>query len=400
MLLWVCFAVISAAVLAALLNPLLRPGPGDKTEVAADDRDIAIYKDQLAEVEAERERGQIGAIEADAAKAEIARRLLAAEDRAQTKHAAANPATPAAAASGRLRQIAGVVAVAVPLAAIGLYSLLGSPRIPAQPMAGRMAPVTDKSDISRLITTVEARLKQHPEDGQGWDVIGPVYLRLGRYNDAADAFSRAIRILGENPKRLAGLAEASVLASDGIVTEIARVTYEKLNKLEPGRPEPRFWLALAMEQDGQLKEALAAYRALLRDGDPTANWRPLVEERAATVEERLGGAPKAPLAKAAPSTKASEVARGPSAEDVAAANRLSEADRQKMIDGMVQSLADRLAKDGKDLAGWQRLIRAYTVMGRKDDAVAALGRARGNFTGEAQSLTELNELARQLGLES
>lgn len=401
MLLWVCFAVISAAVLAALLHPLLRQGPDGNALSAAAERDMAVYKDQLAEVESERERGQIGAVEAEAAKAEIARRLIAAEDRAHVRrpNGEASPAQ-AQATGARLSQIAIVVAAGLPLAAIALYAGLGSPRLPGQPMAERAAPITEKTDIARLVSTVEARLKQHPEDGQGWDVIAPVYLRIGRYSDAADAFARAIRLLGENPKRLAGLAEASVLASDGIVTETARVTYEKLNKLEPSRPEPRFWLALAKEQDGQLKEALADYRALLRDGDAKANWRPLVEERVATVEERLGGTVKPGEPKAAPADTPPVAAKGPSADDVAAADRLSEAERLKMIEGMVQSLADRLAKDGKDLAGWQRLIRAYSVMGRKSDAVAALGRARGNFAGEPQSLTALGDLARMLGLES
>jgi cytochrome c-type biogenesis protein CcmH len=92
--------------------------------------------------------------------------------------------------------------------------------------------------------------------------------------------------------------------------------------------------------------------------------------------------------------------RGPSAEDVQAAEKMSAADRQRMIEDMVQGLAERLAKDGRDLAGWQRLIRAYAVMGRKDDAVAALGKARGNFTDEPQSLGALADLAKALGLES
>jgi cytochrome c-type biogenesis protein CcmH len=77
---------------------------------------------------------------------------------------------------------------------------------------------------------------------------------------------------------------------------------------------------------------------------------------------------------------------------------MSPADRQAMIEDMVSGLAARLEKDGRDLAGWQRLIRALSVLGRKDDAVAALDRARKSLAGEPASLTALADLARSLGL--
>jgi len=394
MLLWLGFAVVSAAVLVALLHPLLRQGAGDAADAHAGLRDIAIYKDQLAEVDAERERGQLGNIEAEAARAEIGRRLIAAEDRVASVERS-RTALPAKTS----KRFAVATVVLLPLLAGGLYLLIGSPRLPDQPLAARNTRPVEPGDVGRMIAAVERRLKEHPEEGQGWDVIAPVYLRMGRYAEAADAFQRAIRLLGESSKRLAGFAESTVLASDGIVTEPARLAYEKLTRLEPQRPEPRFWLALAKEQDGQLEAALAEYRALLREGDPKANWRPLVEERVAEVETRLGRVAPAD-AKPKPKDQPPPLAAGPNAEDVKAAEQLSEADRRRMIEGMVQSLAERLAKDGRDLAGWERLIRAYSVMGRKDDALAALSKARGHFTGEQPSLNALSELARALGLES
>ena len=148
--------------------------------------------------------------------------------------------------------------------------------------------------------------------------------------------------------------------------------------------------------------AAEEYRQMLAEGVPDAAWRPLVMERLDAMRARLGGDPAA--AKSAPpassSAPAASPSRGPSAEDFAAADRLSAADRDRMIEDMVAGLASRLEKDGRDLAGWQRLIRAYTVMGRKAEAMAALGRARRLFTDEPHSLAALTALATSLGLGS
>ena len=71
-----------------------------------------------------------------------------------------------------------------------------------------------------------------------------------------------------------------------------------------------------------------------------------------------------------------------------------------MVVGMVEGLAQRLKRDGRDLAGWQRLLQAYTVLGRRDDARAALAEARRNFEGDARALSDLSGLAAKLGLGS
>jgi cytochrome c-type biogenesis protein CcmH len=75
-------------------------------------------------------------------------------------------------------------------------------------------------------------------------------------------------------------------------------------------------------------------------------------------------------------------------------------DRQAMIETMVQRLADRLTQNGDDLAGWLKLVRAYTVLDRKDDALKALGKAKTQFSGNAAALRELDALASELGLRS
>jgi cytochrome c-type biogenesis protein CcmH len=92
--------------------------------------------------------------------------------------------------------------------------------------------------------------------------------------------------------------------------------------------------------------------------------------------------------------------KGPTAEDVAAAETMSPAERQAMIEGMVGKLAARLNQQGDDLPGWLKLVRAYSVLDRKDDAAKALARAKTQFSGNSQALDQLERLATELGLKS
>ena len=178
-----------------------------------------------------------------------------------------------------------------------------------------------------------------------------------------------------------------MLASDGVVTEEARVAYDKILKLEPGRVEPRFWLAMAKEQDGQLADALAAYEALLAEAAADAPYRSPLTTRIQDVTARI-----AAIAGAAPA--------GPTPADMAAAAKLDPAQRSQMIAQMVDGLAQRLKSNGRDLPGWLRLLNAYAVLDRKDDARAALAEARRHFDGDAGALAELSKVATTLGLGS
>jgi len=389
MLLWVVFAVMSAGVVVMLLHPLLARRDDAAASVGAA---TAVYRDQLAEVEVEANRGLIGAEEAESARREISRRIIASAPTESDR-----PSEPARAGSEseaprRLRtRIAAATGLLLPLTAVAVYLQTGSPGIPSQSIeARRTAPAAD-SEMAKLISAVETRLKEHPDDGRGWDVIAPVYLRLGRYAEAAQAYAHAARLLGENARRLSGFAEAIMLRDNGRVGNEARNALKQLLKLEPGHVQARFWLAFAKEQDGQFAEAVADYEKLMAEAPSGAEWRPALEQRIAAARTALGQASSA-------ATDAGDAGKGPTAADIAAAGRLSPNDRQAMIDGMVSGLAARLEKDGRDLDGWRKLIRALTVLGRKDEAVAALGRARKSLAGEPQALAALSDLAKSLGL--
>jgi cytochrome c-type biogenesis protein CcmH len=389
-LIWLILACLTAIVLFVLLRPL---AGGNASEPRREAFDAAVYRDQLGEIDRDCARGLIGEPEAEAARLEIARRLLAADSR---EHAGG--AVAAGGMSSKRAMIA--VAVALPLAVVALYLAYGSPRLPDQPLAARLNdPVSDKN-LGALIAKVEARLRQHPEEGQGWDVIAPIYLGLGRYGDAADAYENAIRLLRESPKRLSGQGQALVLQNDGVVTEEARTALQRALALDATLIEPRILLAIAKEQDGQFAAAIEDWRALLARGEGNAPWRQMVEKRIEATEARLAGAP-APSGEEPPSADAgSQGERGPAAADSAAAESMSPAERQAMVESMVQGLAARLEAKGDDLGGWLKLVRAYTMLDRKDDARAALQRAKTQFSGNAQAIEQLDALATELGLRS
>ena len=391
MLLWIAFALLTAAVLAWVLAPLARPAPAGNALASSDAGARAVYRDQLAEIAAERVAGLIGAAEAEAARIEISRRLLASA--APSEDAAATTTAPRVAAQHAPQnwRIALATAAVVPLLTLALYLAYGSPSMPSGSLATRTEVGREQAQLAGMIAQVEARLRQAPDDGKGWEVIAPVYLKLGRYADAATAYANAARLQGESVKLLAGLAEASILGKDGVVTEEARTAYEKILKIEPGRVEPRFWLAVGKEQDGRLPDALADYTALLNEAPPDAAYRAAVEVRIKEISALMSAPGEQAPAKAP---------TGPSAVDLEAAARLSPEQREQMITGMVEGLAQRLKSNGKDLAGWQRLLRAYSVLGRRDDARAALAEARRNFEGDARALSALSGLAATLGLGS
>ena len=389
MLIWIILAVLTAVVLFVLLRPLAVPGAQDRTRGSFD---AAVYRDQLNEIESDRARGLIGDDEAEAARIEIARRLLAADS---NLHASNHPEPERATAKAAMV----FIGVGLPLLALGLYLIYGSPRLPDQPLAARLEDPGNDRNLEVLVARAEARLREHPEEGEGWDVIAPVYLSWQRYDDAAEAYAQALRLLGPSAKRLSGQGQALVLANNGLVTENARVPLERALELDGTLIEPRILLAIAKEQDGQFEAAIKDWRALLAGAKDDAPWRAMVEKRIEVATAHLAGKP---VRAGAPGTApaGAQSAGAPSAAEIAAAQSMTPEEQRAMVERMVQNLAARLDQNGGDLADWLKLLRAYSVLDRKEDALKALARAKSQFSGNGQALQELDQLATELGLKS
>ena len=370
MTLWLVFALMTAAAIFAVLWPLSR------REQVAGGSDIAVYRDQLDEIARDRATGLIGEAEAEAAKVEVSRRLLAAADVAEAETSDGDPVW-----RRRSTAIAGLVLL--PAGAVALYLALGSPMMPGQPLADRQQASNENRPIESLVAQVEDHIARNPDDGRGWEVVAPVYLRLGRFDDAVRAWRNAIRLNGSTAPREGDLGEALVAASNGVVTAEAKRAFDRALALDADDAKARFYSGMAADQDGRRDAAVAIWRDMLAKAPPGAPWVEVVRQAIARVAP--GSVPNAP---------------GPNAEDIAAAQQMKPDDQKQMIAGMVARLADRLKQNGDDIEGWLRLVRAYTVLGERDKALAAATDARRALASEPDKLRRVDELAKELGLQS
>lgn len=370
MMLWLILALMTAAALGAVIWPLAR---ARTLQVAGSD--LAVYRDQLEEIERDRADGRIGHDEFEAARVEVSRRLLGAAN-------ATGPETPETTPRGGRRIAALIVAiVAIPLIAGLFYTVLGSPDLPGEPIASRDSGDEQANSIAALIARIETHLEENPKDGRGWEVLAPVYMKLERYDDAVKARRNALSLLGATAEREVDLGEALTSAAGGVVTAEAKAAFDRAAALEADNFKAMFYLGLSAQQDGNRGEAARIWRNLIAKAPADAPWLTVVRQSLARVEGPGATSP------------------GPQPDDLAAAGEMTPEARNQMIRGMVERLATRLHEDGSDVDGWLRLLRAYMVMGERDRAKAAVGEARGALAHEPEKLGRLDEGIRELGVE-
>ena len=364
MSLWFVLALMTAAAVFAVLWPL-----GRSPRVRSGN-EAAIYKDQLAEIERDQSAGLVAGADAEAARIEISRRLLAA---VSSEHG-----TPTVSRLNLRRTVAAFALLGVPLMSTAVYLRHGSPMLADVPLAARASVPAASASLETLVAQVEAHLEKNPQDGRGWEVLAPVLLKLGRTDDAVRAYRNALSYSGDTAARRADLGEAIAAAAGGVVTAEAKAQFEEALARDAGEVKARYFLALAAQQDGRPEQAAAIWRDMLTSAPQNAPWRPLVERALA----QFGGA-------------APEL----SGEIVAASNDMPAAQRAEMIGGMVDRLAARLKQNGDDVDGWLRLVRAYMVLGQPDKAKQAIADARQATGGSAERLRALNDALKDLGLE-
>jgi cytochrome c-type biogenesis protein CcmH len=359
-------AVIAALIVAAPL--MRRPAPA----LPASANDAEVYRDQLAEIDRDQAAGLIAGDQAKQARAEIARRLIAASEK--TAHGGAGLSRGAA---------LGVIlflCLFLPAAAGLVYLRTGNPEFPDLPLAMRLNEADP--DINVLIAKTEAHLIANPADGRGWALIAPIYMRRMRTEEAADAYRNAIRYQGGSAELYGALGEAIAAGNQGMVTKDAGAAFMEALKLDPADARARFYLALAEGQSGDRAKAIADLEALAASAPSDEPWQEIVAAQIMRFKADAAN-PAAP--------------GNPSAADVEAAAGLNDADRMQMIRTMVESLDARLTDEPANFEGWQRLIRSYMVLGDPAKAGEALKRGLAAFPADTDNGKALIALARETG---
>jgi cytochrome c-type biogenesis protein CcmH len=363
-MIWIVFAAMTAAVIAVLLLPVVRQKPGaEPADRNAYDR--AVFRDQLAELDRDLERGTIGQAEADAARNEISRRLIAAAAPAAKRQPLGAPS------------VALVAALLIPLVALPLYLWEGNPQLPDVPLASRMEQAEKTGDYDALIVKVEQHLAKNPDDLEGWQVLAPAYRRGMRWADAAEAQRNILRLSKPTADAMADFGEALVMANQGIVSAEAHDVFTQSLALDPKLPKSRFYDALALKQEGKTAEAKAAFEAFLKDTPEDAPWRPMLLAEMQSMDARPPALDQ---------------------QTMKDASNMSSEDQQAMIRSMVDGLDEKLKADGSDLGGWLRLIRARGVLGEPDKAKAAYEAAKTQFKDKPDALAQLEALAKEMNL--
>jgi len=242
----------------------------------------------------------------------------------------------------------------------GTYWMLGQPYL-----AWRAAQGVETRDVNGLIALLIKRVRQAPDDIQAWVYLGRGYMGAGDPGDAARAYARAVAIANHGGRPNAGLdslyGEALVAAANGQVSDEAAEVFRAALKLNPKEPASRFFLGDSLAAHGDRAGALALWNSLLAEAPANSPLHQALVDRIAMVSAQSG---------AAPDPKA-----------------------------MVAMLADRLKQNPNDAEGWQRLIRAYTVLGDRAQAQDALSTARKTFAGHQDALDALDAEAKQLKLD-
>jgi cytochrome c-type biogenesis protein CcmH len=364
-MLWVIFAVLTVGAVGSVLWPLSK-APRART---CRDIGVAIYKAQIAEIERDEAQRIVTKEDAESAKAEAARRLLATVTAQETLPGASRT-------KARLASLA--VLIFVPALTLTIYAAIGHPDLPDAPLSARLQSSPGELDLAAAIAKVEAHLAQHPDDGRGYEVLAPVYLRIGRAGDAVNAARAALRLLGESPARQTLYGEAMVVAADGAVTQEAAQAFEAAAAKDPSAAKPRFFLGLYAEQQGDKERAMEIWTKLAADA-------PRDSQVAQALRQRIAALGEGPDESPGGSSIKREAAQDPQ--------------QMRAIRAMVDGLAARLAQDGNDLEGWLRLVRSYTVLQETGKARTALIDAKRNLAGDPNAIARLEALARELGLE-
>ena len=398
MALWV---LIGGTVLLVGLMLVLALQGGAQTPVG--DAELEIYRDQLEEVERDLARGALAEDEAEAVRVEVSRRLLAADKRdTETANLTNGAFWPAAA----------LIVVLGLGGTFFLYTLIGAPGYPDQPMTARLAaleearenrpnqavaeaeaathlpkPTEPDADYLALVERLRETVAEHPDDVRGLTFLHQHEARLGNFAAARAAQEALIAAKGADVTLddLQRLLDTMVFAAGGYVSPEAEQVISAILSENANFAPTRYYQGLLYTQIGRPDLAFPIWQQLLENSPTSAPWVPVIHAEIEQIAALAGVRYQAPEL------------RGPTSADVAAAEDLTDEDRQAMIEGMVEGLAARLADEGGSPQDWARLISALGVLGQFERANAIADEAETVFANAPDALSLIQQAREGLG---
>ncbi len=399
----ICTALAVLAI-ATVLAPLWRGRATDAAGGSGTDTDIDIYRDQLAEVDRDLARGVLDMTEAERTRVEISRRLLHAD----TNTRSATIGAP----RGANRVVIILLAAAIFLGAGALYWQLGAPGYGDYPRAQRIAasderrenrpsqqdaekanPETDAisqadAGTREILQALRGAAFERPDEVQAWAYLAQIEASVGNMQRAARAQETTIALLGDTAVEtdFVRLLDFLVIGAQGYVSPEVEAIAVSLLQSDPDNTAAQYYAGLLYAQNDRPDRAFGFWRRVVEDGDQDTLYWDFAASRISDVAAQLG------IDYALPDQ------RGPTADDLAAAQDMSEQDRNAMIEGMVGQLADRLATEGGPPQDWARLISSLAVLGETETALIVLSEAEATFGGDIQAVQIVRRAAQEAGL--
>jgi len=374
MMVWVVSGVLLAGTLLMISRPFWQRSGDGATRA---DFDIVVYKDQLQELDRDEARGLISAEEARSARLEIQRRLLAA-DQSRTQ---GEPSVQGGKLGWGDRAVWLMLSMALVGGSLYFYRTVGSPTLEDLPFAARDLQAERERlmaarDMSDQIVTIERHLQENPNDVQGLVMLGRATRIQGQFEASLSAFDRALSLTNRDPVILIDYVESAIAANQGRGTEEIYGWIEEAIAADPFLFKARFFKGYVQARNENYAGAIQTWMDLMIMAPPGAPWIGQVQQYIREAGQNSGFDPSVfepsdeakALAKRVKEREETAPQSGPSAGDIAAAQAMSEDERQEMILGMVNQLAERMAENPNDLAGWRRLLQAYRVLGMEEEA--------------------------------
>lgn len=360
MVFWILITFLSVVAMGFVCYPLLRNNVIVRSEV---DSEQTLYKARLLEIDKDLELGRLDETSAKAARAEEARRLIKSSEK--TRSLNVSP-------TNKLLVI--VAALSLPIFALPFYLSIGSPK-EALP-SGVVAETNSEPSIEDLLTVAEKRLASNPDDTNGWKVVAPVYMRMGRFNDAINAYENVLRVEGDSAEFLLKLADVHIEQNQGQFTDTAQDLVSRVLEIDTENAVAKFYTGIIALQNDKPDETRQIWQAMLDTANGDEDWVPIIQRRIAELNS-LEQTPSRPTLDEA---------------TIEAAKNMSAEDRVEMIGQMVESLSDRLQENPNDKQGWQRLVQSYIVLNRNEEAQEAFENASRQFSGDEIFIEALRKI--------